>query len=140
METPLLKDSLIALYEAKQNAESETKIAADKLTEKETADRFFHFFGVQPDQVIGMKAMHEGLTFVRNCGYGGDWQIEKECPECKGQTTAGGNSKEELGKILTEPPALCYTCKCQIDQKQLSGEDKLIEAFRDFISQNCHCD
>lgn len=138
--TPL-KNSLVESYKSQQLAEIRVKASSDKLTTKETEQRFEIFFGVKPEKVNGMKAIHEGITFVRNCGgYGGAWQIERACPKCSSKQTTGGNTKEELGKILSESNEICYNCRNKETQIQLSTEDKLLEVLRDFVYEHSQND
>lgn len=136
-----MKELLIQSYRDTQLAEIRAKTASDKLTGKETEERFYLFFGRKPDSVSGMKAVCEGITFIRNCGHGGSWQIENLCRECKtGNIVSGGSTKEEIGKILSQTPSLCYNCRNKETQSQLSTEDKLLQVLRDFVYEHSQSD
>ncbi len=133
-ETKSLKARLIQKFQTvdAERADAEAKAAA--WTNRETEERFIAFFGQKPERVDGMKAFFEDVAVQRNCGSQGGWQVIQNCPVCKKEIVSSASVKtEDIGRSLAVSPK---HYQCGSTPVRQTTEDKLLDALREFISEN----
>lgn len=137
-ETKSLKAGLIEKFKTSDAERIEAERKAAALTTRETEERFAAFFGQKPERTKGMRAFFDDVTVQRNCGYDGGWQVIQNCSVCGKEVVSSAFSKlEDIGRQIAKD-AKHYGCSDKVVVP--STDDKLLEAIRDFISENCNCD
>lgn len=137
-EKKSLKASLIQKFNTADAERVDADAKAAKLTNRETEERFIAFFGQKPERVDGMKAFFEDVAVQRNCGSQGGWQVIQICPVCEKEIVSSAYVKtEDIGRQLAGSPKHYH---CGTTPVRQTAADTLLDALREFISENTICD
>lgn len=137
-EQKSLKVRLIQKFQTldAERVDAEAKAAA--LTNRETEERFIAFFGQKPERVDGLKVFFEDVALQRNCGSQGGWQVIQICPVCDKEIVSSAYVKtEDIGRAIAGSPKHYH---CGTTPVIKDAADTLLDALREFISENTICD